>query len=66
MTAHDLTIAGYALVVALALVLQVAAWSGRGDVQTLGTVLSRVMRHRAGRIGIVAAWAWLGMHFFAR
>jgi hypothetical protein len=65
-TAHDVTIAGYVLIVALALGLQVAAWWGRGDVQTLGTVLSRVMRHRAGRIGMVAAWAWLGMHFFAR
>ena len=24
------------------------------------------MRTRAGRIGILAAWAWLGMHFFKR
>jgi len=66
MSSHDVTIAGYVLVVALAVALEVAAVSGRVDVQGLGTVLSRVMRHRAGRIGMVAAWAWLGMHFFAR
>ena len=66
MTSHDVTIAGYLLIIALVVALEVAAWSGRLEVQGLGTVLSRVMRTRAGRIGMIAAWAWLGMHFFAR
>jgi Family of unknown function (DUF6186) len=66
MSSHDVTIAGYLLVAAAALALELAAYGHRVDVQSLGTVLSRVMRTRAGRIGLVAAWAWLGMHFFAR
>jgi hypothetical protein len=65
-TAHDVTIAGYLVIVTAAVGLQAAAYSGRVDVQSLGTVLARVMRTRAGRIGLVAAWAWVGMHFFAR
>ena len=66
MTSHDVTIAGYVVVAVGAVGLEVAARSHRFDVQTLGTALSRVMRNRAGRIGMVAAWAWVGMHFFAR
>ena len=66
MTSHDVTIAGYVLVATGAVGLEAAARSGRFDVQSLGTVLSRVMRNRAGRIGMIAAWAWVGMHFFAR
>jgi hypothetical protein len=66
MTSHDVTIAGYLVIVTGAVVLEAAARSSRFDVQSLGTVLSRVMRNRAGRIGMIAAWAWIGMHFFAR
>ncbi len=66
MSSHDVTIAGYVLITAGAVGLEAAARSHRVDVQSIGTVLSRVMRTRAGRIGLVAAWAWVGMHFFAR
>lgn len=66
MSSHDVTIAGYLAVLVLAVGLEVAAHVERLDVQGIGTVLSRVMRNRAGRIGVVAIWAWLGMHFFAR
>jgi hypothetical protein len=65
-SSHDVTIAGYLVVLLTAIGLELAAWSHRFDVQGLGTVLSRVMRNRSGRIGMVAVWAWLGMHFFAR
>ena len=53
MTSHDVTIAGYVVVVLGAVGLEVAARSHRFDVQTLGTTLSRVMRNRAGRIGMM-------------
>ncbi|MGE5225884.1 MAG: DUF6186 family protein [Planctomycetaceae bacterium] len=33
---------------------------------TFGLVLERVMRTRAGRIGVLAGWAWFGLHLFAR
>jgi hypothetical protein len=31
-----------------------------------GAVLSRIMRTRTGRVGMPVAWAWLGLHFFAK
>lgn len=35
-------------------------------VPSLGTVLTHLMRGRTGRVGILVAWAWIGLHFFAR
>jgi hypothetical protein len=29
-------------------------------------VLARIMRTRTGRVGVLVAWAWIGLHFFAR
>jgi hypothetical protein len=29
-------------------------------------VLTRIMRTRTGRVGVLVAWAWLSLHFFAR
>jgi hypothetical protein len=65
MTSHNITIAGYLVLVAAAVLTEVAARTGY-RVPTLGQALSRVMRTRTGRMGMLVAWAWLGMHFFAR
>jgi Family of unknown function (DUF6186) len=63
---HDITIAGYLLVVAGIVVLVVlGAWT-RAPVPSLGDLFSRAMRSRTGRIGVLVAWAWIGLHFFAR
>jgi hypothetical protein len=35
-------------------------------IPSLGVVFSRVMRTRSGRVGMMAGWAWVGLHFFAR
>ena len=35
-------------------------------VPPIGVVLSRIMRTRTGRVGMLVAWAWLGLHFFAK
>jgi hypothetical protein len=37
-----------------------------GRVPSLCRVLSHVMQTRTGRVGIIVAWAWVGLHFFAR
>ena len=66
MTSRDITIAGYATFVAIAAGLQVWGSRGRSRIPTLGTVFSRAMRTRSGRIGVVAGWVWVGLHFFAR
>ena len=33
---------------------------------TLGALLSRLMHSRTGRIAVVAAWAWIGLHLFSK
>jgi Family of unknown function (DUF6186) len=66
MTSHDVTVAGY-LLVALAVVgLEAAAGRGAGGVASIRQVVARVTVTRSGRLGVLVAWAWLGMHLFAR
>ena len=66
MSSRDLTIAGYLFLALLGLVLQIRSYSPSSKIPSLGTVSSRVMRTKTGRIGVIAGWAWLGLHFFAR
>jgi len=66
MTSHEVTIAGYLVVVAGLVVLQVLATRTRVPVPALGDLLTRAMRSRTGRVGVLVAWAWIGLHFFAR
>ncbi len=66
MNSHDLTIAGYLLVVVGIVALQVLAARTRAPVPSLGELLTRAMRSRTGRVGILVAWAWIGLHFFAK
>jgi hypothetical protein len=66
MSGHEVTIAGYLLVVAGIVVLQVLATRTRLPVPSLGELLTRAMRSRTGRVGVLVAWAWIGLHFFAR
>ena len=66
MSSRDITIAGYAAFVAIALGLHVWGSTGRSRIPSFGVVLSRAMRTRSGRVGIVAGWVWVGLHFFAR
>jgi hypothetical protein len=66
MISHEVTIAGYLLVVACIVLLQVLATRTRVPVLSLGELLTRAMRSRTGRVGVLVAWAWIGLHFFAR
>jgi hypothetical protein len=66
MSSHDVTILGYLLVLLAGLILQLLATRTRTRIPALGDVLTRVMRTRTGRVGVLVAWAWLGLHFFAR
>jgi len=63
---HDVTIAGYLLVVAGIVLLQLLATRTRGPVPSLGDLFTRAMRSRTGRVGVLVAWAWIGLHFFAK
>jgi hypothetical protein len=66
MSGHEVTIAGYLLVAAGIVLLQVLATGTRVPVPSLGDLLTRAMRSRTGRVGVLVAWAWIGLHFFAR
>ena len=65
-TSHEITIAGYVAVLVGLVLLQVLATRTRAPVPALGDLLTRAMRTRTGRVGILVAWAWVGLHFFAR
>lgn len=66
MSPRDLTIAGYVVFLAAAGLLQVLALRPGSRIPTIGTAMRRLMRTRSGRVGVIAGWAWLGLHFFAR
>ncbi len=66
MNARDLTLAVYGAIVAAGAGLEVRARRPASRIPTLGAVVEDVMRTRSGRVGLIAGWAWLGMHFFAR
>jgi hypothetical protein len=62
---HAITIAGYLVVLGGIVLLQVLAARTRVPVPSLGELLTRAMRTRTGRVGVLVAWAWIGLHFFA-
>ncbi len=66
MNSHDLTVLGYLVLVSAGVVLELLATVRRTGIPSLQEVLTRVMRTRTGRVGVLVAWAWVGLHFFAR
>jgi hypothetical protein len=66
MSSHDVAVAVYLLFAMAALVLQALSLRHDSKIPSLGAVFSRVMRTRSGRVGMMAGWVWLGLHFFAR
>jgi hypothetical protein len=66
MNSHDAAIVVYSLFALAGIALELLSRSGHGDIPSLGTVLSRVMHSRSGRIGVMAGWMWIGLHYFAR
>ena len=66
MSTRDGTILGYLLVLAAGTTLQVTSVLRPERFPSLGRVLTHVMRSRTGRVGIFVAWAWIGLHFFAK
>jgi hypothetical protein len=65
-SSHDVTVAVYGVFALAGLGLQARSASPRSRIPSFGAVCSRVMRTRSGRVGVIAGWAWLGLHFFAR
>ena len=61
---HEITIAGYALLASV-VAFQLTSRNPDSHVPPLSTALGRVMATRSGRVAVLAAWVWLGLHFFA-
>jgi hypothetical protein len=66
MNSHNATILGYLLVLAAGITLQLIAIRQPDRYPSLGRVFTHVMRSRTGRVGVFVAWAWIGLHFFAK
>ena len=66
MNSHDIAVMVYVLFALVMLGLQALSLRRNSRIPSLGTDFSRVMRTRSGRVGVIAGWAWLGLHFFAR
>jgi hypothetical protein len=64
--AEAVTIAGYLLIVGYGVALELSSRRRGSPVPSFGALLSRVMRTRSGRVGVLVGWAWLGVHFLAR
>jgi len=47
-------------------VLQLLATRTEVPVPSFGELLTRAMRSRTGRVRVLVAWAWIGLHFFAK
>jgi Family of unknown function (DUF6186) len=65
MTARALILAGYVVVAAGALALEVSARRG-GTTATFGAALGTMLKHRPARLLMLAGWLWLGWHIFVR
>ena len=66
MSSHAWTVLVYAMLALIGVGLEVASRRSGSAIPSLGAVARRVMRTRPGRVGVIAGWAWLGLHFFAR
>lgn len=66
MRSHDFALLVYATLVAVAFLVELLARRERSRIPSLSTLFRNVMRTRTGRVGIMAGWAWVGLHFFAR
>jgi hypothetical protein len=65
-TSRYITIAGYLLVLGAGITLQVLAVRHPDRLPSLGRIFTHAMTTRIGRVGVFVAWAWVGLHFFAK
>ncbi|CCG03663.1 DUF6186 family protein [Blastococcus saxobsidens] len=59
------SITGFTVLALLATVIEVRARRGTGPV-TAADAVAAAMRTTPGRLAVLAAWVWLGVHFLAR
>ncbi len=62
MSARQIILTGYAVIVTTGLIVGVLAHRSN-RIATVGDVIDWILQTRSGRIALFAAWAWLGLHF---
>jgi hypothetical protein len=65
-SSRAVTVVGYVVLVLAGVVLEAASRREGSPIPSLRQVVRRVMSSRSGRVGVMAGWAWLGLHFFAK
>lgn len=66
MSTRVITIAGFVLVIAALVSLEILGRRKKANIPTVSEWLGYVMRPKAGRALILLGWLWLGWHYFAR
>lgn len=66
MSTRVITIAGFVLVIAALVSLEILGRRKKANIPTVSEWLGYVMRPKAGRVLILLGWLWLGWHYFAR
>jgi predicted lysophospholipase L1 biosynthesis ABC-type transport system permease subunit len=65
-TPRALIIAAFALILVVAIAVDLRARRADAVVRPLGATLAAALRTRGGRVVVLGAWLWLGWHFLAR
>jgi hypothetical protein len=63
---HALTVAGYLVIAAAAVIVGLMARRSGSRLPTIGDVYSKLSARRFGRVAVMLSWWWLGWHFFVR
>lgn len=66
MSARSVVAAGFAVVLAVMVAVDLTARRGGRGPAPLSTALTAAMRRPAGRLVVLGVWLWLGWHFLAR
>ena len=60
---RSIVIAGYLVIVAIAIISEVYAQRKPNNFAPIGDMLEHVMTSRTTRVSVIAAWWWFGWHF---
>lgn len=66
MSTRVITIAGFVVVIAGLVTLEILGRRKKANIPTMSEWLGYVMRPKTGRALILLGWLWLGWHYFAR
>ena len=66
MSSRAFTILVYGLLALAGVAVELLSRRSGSRIPSIRHVARRVMATKSGRVGVLAGWAWLGLHFFAR